>query len=479
MLLRRPRSTLSFAPLALLSIAVAGACGGRVIVDGATGGSGGSGGATTSTSTVTTTTTVSTTTVTTTTTTSTTSTGTGGAPVTNPVISQSPGWFLQAETSVASAPNGFVAAAWIDVNQQNFSAIGYAISTDDGQSFAPIGHVKTPKGGVASDPVLAVDAAGNFWLTWVGYKIQGQNPTDMHIYVAKAPAGSTTFNDPIEASDPNDTALYDKPWITVTNGGEILVTWERDQMPQTFGLVAARSIDGTTFTQTIFQNDPTGQTFRNLAFPCAPRTGGRVWVTYLAYTNSGIDVRLAYSDDGGASWSPETIVNLPSEMVAFDDPTCVAEGNEVWVSYGLTQDMIDPEAGSSDKLYAIRVAHSGDGGLTIDSRIDAQDSNAAKFFMHPQLAREEGGGLDLVYYAGNFDEDPNGSYRRSRAASFGGGFAPSVPVEYPLTYLQARGDPRWLGDYTGIFVRAGKLYTTYTVNTSGISSVAFGTAKLP
>jgi hypothetical protein len=59
------------------------------------------------------------------------------------------------------------------------------------------------------------------------------------------------------------------------------------------------------------------------------------------------------------------------------------------------------------------------------------------------------------------------------------GFGPSVAVESPLTFLQARGDQRWLGDYTGLYWFKGQLYMTYVVNTSGVSHVAFAKASAP
>jgi hypothetical protein len=52
-------------------------------------------------------------------------------------------------------------------------------------------------------------------------------------------------------------------------------------------------------------------------------------------------------------------------------------------------------------------------------------------------------------------------------------------VESPLAYLQSRSDPRWLGDYTGLYTRNGKLYTSYVVNTSGTAQVAFAKYLVP
>lgn len=359
--------------------------------------------------------------------------------------------------------------------------MGYTFSTNDGATFAPPSLIQSPNGRVGSDPVLAVDAAGNIYITWVGYFIDPQgSPTGMRIYASKANAGSTTFGPPILVSPMNDNqALYDKPWITVTNGGTILITYQRSGLPNAFGIVAARSNNGgANWQRTFVVNDTTGNLFRNLAFPCAPKSGNHVWVTYLGFDGIDFDTRLSRSDDGGATWSPETLVSLANEPVAFDDPSCAGELDEVWVAYGLSNDPLDNGTSSTQKLHSIQLAYSNNAGQSIATRGEIADLTSAKFFMHPQITREDGGALDIVYYAGQGDEDANGTFRRARTTP-PMPFAPSSVVEFPVTYLQARSDPRWLGDYVGIHSRSGQVYTSYVVNTSGLSQVAFGKYAVP
>jgi hypothetical protein len=370
--------------------------------------------------------------------------------------------------------------AWIDVDFQGDTQIGYTFSTNDGATFSAPSLINSPMGRVGSDPVLAVDASGNIYVTWVGYFLGPQGPAGMRIYVSKANAGSTTFGPPILVSPQNDNqALYDKPWITVSNGGTVLVTYQRSGAPNAFGIVAARSNDGgASWQRTFVVNDTTGSLFRNLAFPCAPKNGNHIWVTYLGFNGVDFDTRLSRSDDGGASWSPETIVSLANEPVAFDDPSCAGELDEVWVAYGLSLDPLDDTTSSTQKLHSIQLAYSSNGGQSILTRGEIADLSSAKYFMHPQITREDSGALDIVYYAGQSDEDSNAYFRRDRATP-PMLFPPSSVVEHPVTFLQARGDPRWLGDYVGIHTRNGRMYTSYVVNTSGLSQVAFGKYTVP
>lgn len=487
--MRNMRSLLLLLPLSAFSIGALGACGARTSIPdqrngsaqgGAGGGEGGAGG----TSTVTSTSTGSTTTTSTTTS----STGTGGG-VTNPIISETPESLLQAETHVVSGSNGFVVVAWIDVDQQGNSTIGYTFSTNNGSSFGPVQFSKTPLPGQsqASDPVLAVDASNNFYLTWVGYfpptPQSPDQPTDMHVYVAKAVSGSTSFGAPVEASKPvSKQEIHDKPWIMVDNTGTVIVTYASADQVQT-KLHAARSTDGgLTFQHALIAQDQAA--FRNLAFPCAPKKGSRIWVTYIAIdtaTGGNARVGLSWSDDHGATWVPlpqNTIVSAPNDPVAFDDPNCVAEGDDVWISYGLSND--PPGEGDAAASFALKLAHSGNGGMTISDRIDAHDPAAASLFQHAQITRGASGAIYIAYYAGQFDEDPSGSYRRSTWTGDPEiGFAPSLAVESPVTFIQARSSLQWLGDYTGIFERDGILHMSYVTNANGTSHIAYANSKVP
>lgn len=374
-----------------------------------------------------------------------------------------------------------MATAWITVDTNGASQMGTAFSTDDGATWGPPTVVATPMNRVGSDPVLAVDAAGNIYLAWVGYLISGQgNPFSMRIYVARADAGTTTFGQPVRVSPQNDNqAQYDKPWITVTNGGSIVVTYQRSGPPNEFGIVAARSADlGMTWQRTFVANDPSGSLFRNLAFPCSTKSGNRVYATYLAFDGVDMDTRLSRSDDGGATWGPELIVSLPNEPVAFDDPSCAADLDQVYVAYGLSMDPLDDSTSETQKLHSIQLTLSNNAGQSVAARGEIADLPAAKFFMHPQIARETTGGLDVVYYTGSFDEDPNGAYRWAHAPA-GLGFSPTTIAETPVTYLQARSDLRWVGDYVGIHWRAGQLYTSYVTNATGTAHIAFAKYLTP
>jgi len=381
------------------------------------------------------------------------------------VISKSTKSAGEAETHVAVAANGFVAVAYIGIYQGG-SNNGYVFSQNEGDTFNAPDALPATSNREASDPVLATDAQSNFYLTWVEFhRDQQGQPYDMHVQAARAMAGTTTFGDVIEVtSNPNGQDAYDKPWITVLNDGAVMVTYARTS---TGGIFAARSTDWKTFnTATIVEDGG----FRNLVFPCQPSDSmTRAYVTYHA----GGGIGLRWSDDGGMTW-PDVNKTAAAEMgsrPAFDDPTCAATGQEVWVTYGLSSDPFS--TANSAKLDSIKVAHSPDGGKTIDNWYDAQDSAAATYSLHPYLIREPNGALDLVYYAGSSDGDAMGSYRHARSLDGGKTWPASLAIKTPIVFTGSRAGNQWLGDYVGLAWARGNLYTSYTDNSSNIFHVAF------
>jgi hypothetical protein len=445
--------------------------GGDVQFTGTTSGAGGSGGgATTSTTTASTTSATTSTSSTTSSTASTTSsTGSGGSGG-NP-ISISTASDVEAETHVAAAPNGVVAVAWIAIKAGGFSTNGYRFSTDGGSTFGPVQTLDSPNGEVASDPVLAVDKQNNVYLTWIGFKFDAQgNPYDMHVYAATAPAGTTTFGAPVEVTPAGSNAQFDKPWIIVTNQNTVVVTYAKTS---TGGIYSARSTDqGKSWQNTVIVEDGN---FRNLVYPCISPSGNRLWAVYHA--GGGVGIR--WTDDDAMTWptNNKAAVAAQGEQPAFEDPTCAANGNDVWVSYGLTNDQMTGES-ASPKLYTIRVAHSGDGGATIDSRVDAGDAAAGMYFMHPQLIRDGAGSLGLFYYAGNSDGDPMATVRRSRSAD-GMTWQASTVVYQPVSLIPDRASKQWLGDYIGFGAQGANLFMSYVDNSSGVSHINFDKAMVP
>ncbi len=358
--------------------------------------------------------------------------GSGGTvqiPVPTPV-SPSPQSTREGEPTIAVAPDGTIAVAWIAFPSGGPYRIGYSFSSDGGKSFGEPAMLEGPDGRNAADPVLSVDAQSNFHLAWLAYRPPTQPnkiSSDGLVLVSHALAGTTAFQAPIQVSDPADPIdiVLDKPWIIVTPTGALLVTYVRQD--QFLTAIAARSEDGSTFARTTLIAEPT---FYELVHPCAS-SSGRVYAAY--FRDNGVAAVRA-SDDDGKTWptSNEAIASAPGETIGFDDPRCVAHGNDVWVSYGTSLKQFVPGQEGAALLSPVRVAHSADSGATFSDRVDASTAADGSAFMHPGLTRDDSGALHVVYYAGNGEGDSDATLRHA-SASGGGSFAASDILANSIT----------------------------------------------
>src|SRR5262245_53208914 len=179
-------------------------------------------------------------------------------------ISQPAATIHEHEPMIAADGQGMVVGAWIGYFS-NITTNGYAVSRDDGMTWARPGQIDSPGARGSGDPVVAADAAGNFYLSWIGFARDASgNPSDIHVYVAKLDRTSGQFGPPVEATD-GTPGNVDKPWITAIDGGStLLVTWADLGTAQ--ALMAATSTDqGATFTRHVVRSG----SFANLAFPCS------------------------------------------------------------------------------------------------------------------------------------------------------------------------------------------------------------------
>ncbi len=405
--------------------------------------------------------------------------GQGGSSFDGQVISVAPNQsFLEAETSLW-VHGSTVVAGWIAIpGGPQTSVMGYSISQNSGTTWSPPSAVSSPGGRDSSDPVITSDAQGNFYMAFVGFfRDPKGNPLDMHVYVAKAPAGSTAFGAPVEVSDPNESAtLYDKPWITVTQNGSIVVSYANFDQATSFALTAAHSTDGITWQRSDITSDPTFSEFSNLSFLCADLAGPRVYSVFGTESAQNVfRIRESFSDDGGVSWHAPLEVAGPgtNEIVTFDDPTCVALGNDLSVLYGVS-DMPATGMSESEASVAIKLAHVTS-GTSVATRTDVQDSTTGALFIHPQITGDATGKLSVAYYAGQFDGDDNGTYRVGPVTWNGHG--PTRAYKDPIFFTSKRGDPQWLGDYTGAVQLGDEVYTTFVVNEPTESHIAFAKVK--
>jgi hypothetical protein len=248
------------------------------------------------------------------------------------------------------------------------------------------------------------------------------------------------------------------------------------------GIVVASSADGgASFQRTIV--DPTKA---NLAALCPDGRPGGAFVTYVG----SHAVHLAHTADGGITWSAPVAVALsdPSGEVAWQDPTCVASGDEAWIAYGRTHDGYDVPV---ERLLAVQVAHMTLGAAVKGGEVTALDGAGAPqavsdgsrpeidggttpgFLLFPQLARRADDSLGLAVYRATGEGTGAAELVYVVSADGGRAFGNAIAVATGLTPSLRRHVPDWLGDYFGWAPAAAGLGAAFVDNASGFSHIVF------
>ena len=370
-----------------------------------------------------------------------------------------------AETAVAIGPNGEVMVAFMLLDDQN--ALGYAYSANFGIDWQPTQLLRAPGGRLSNDPSLAVDGAGNFYITWLAQRLP---PSDAHVYWAKAPAGSGAFGAPAEVTVASDDFSYDRPNIKLSPQGTPLVTYARGPAGgETLDtIVVAAAPDGVHFAATAIAG-PSPPAFRNFPYLCTPPGGNRV---YLAYGDAG-SVWVQSSPDG-QQWDAAARVQVYTQTTS--DPRCVADGTDLWILDAKAKAF--PPAGAPT-LQTLLLRHSGDSGQSFDPILTVADGGSSSLFMLGNIAVGGQGLVNITYYEGARDGDTAARFQVARARDrSAASFWPALTLYAPVTLRTGYGT-RWLGDYTGTAEVFGALSFALVDNTGEGSQTMFARAILP
>lgn len=420
-------------------VGIGAACGGdappKPIVEGGSGGEGGAGG------------------------------GGGEAPTTEGVISENAQ--SNYETDPRLSVNGdVVAIVWTGRSLPSAPAtVGYTISTNGGASFEAAQNIVSAELDSFQSPDVVVDNGGNAYVVFLGSPRSDGGAT---IYFASS-NGGTSFSDPVAITDTETVSYFGRPSLTLTNTNRIVVAYTETVGNTAELRVATREQTGSEWTiQQLSQGGPS----HSFPTPCAAAETlmGR---TYLVALVQG-RVSLSRSEDNGDTWNGIQASEDGDQVRGR--PSCVAQGDHVWVSYGVSGDT---------GLDAIKVAYSPDGGETIMDVGVVSDPEIRPVHALHQLAVEPPETGHLLYYNGAGLSDQGASLRRVRFTPtnlvqeppmlpddppLG---LPSVLVHEPVTLQLVDDDVRWLGNAIGLDFDGSDLYVAYVDNSSAMAHVAF------
>jgi hypothetical protein len=392
------------------------------------------------------------------------------------------------EPFIAVSPGGRVGVSFLSFASGAADiTVGYRISNNRGVTWGPATLFPMPSGDdtQANASVAAADD-GTLYMAWAAEMHTLEGRSNQHVFVATSVPGSTSFEAPVEISDPSvAVSVYDQPRVMVTHAGVVNVGYlEASPDGETSWLVNARSPDGKKWTRSYAAGPGSYGSFRDEARFCRPAGAGRIYLVYIdsdvAYDYEDYAVALRYSDDDGTTWSSPIDVTSEADELLLDPSAnlgCTTNGSDVWMYYGLTPDANSggTTGGSPDlepTMTHVRMAHSSNRGDAIDWRSDVLDERAGVRAMYPVLVGEGQGTLDLAYYVGNADDDPKASLRRTRSLD-GKTFPDTVPVHSPLTLETNRENTQWVGDYVGAAFQGGDLFLVFTDNATATPHIAF------
>jgi hypothetical protein len=392
----------------------------------------------------------------------TTGSGGGGGSADGPFTSLGPTSY-EAQTSIAANADGSVVAAWIGFFADTTSAIGVAISRDGGQTFSPPTYLESPGGRLTSNPVVAADAQGRFYVAWLGFRPDFAAP-DEHVYLARLDKDASAFGAATLASDDGASVTrdFDKPSLAIDANDDVLLTWA-DFTGFGSGTPAsitfARSTDGTSFTRTTVTSD---SSFGNLASLCLDIAQGPTAPLYLVHLGPNGTVVVRKSTDQGTTW-PQ-LIGIGASVV-FQDPTCVAKADEVWVAFATGSALFDPTLESPGD--AVEVAYSNNGAMSFVGSLSAANAPGQQY-LSPRLIPDGAGGFVLAYYEGIVG---------SPAALFVS-TSPNATDWTPTnvgaagTFTLDRTLASWLGGYLGLAATTAGAHVSFTENSQGKAHIA-------
>ena len=397
----------------------------------------------------------------------------------------SSGGQINAEVEVAADPaHQRVVVAWI-AEANNHAKIGVRISDDGGVSFGsafdlPATGDPADTNSDQSDPVVAVDPQGNFYISWVGFDRSGgnPNPTNMNIYVARIAAGATTATLTNVAPGESNAAFLDKPWIAASPlDGTLYVTWNRTTNNNAPEMRVARSTNGTTWAAPMTFSDNLTAADRNLAQIVVGADGKAyaTWVEIAAdqFGSTANKIMLQRFNADGTRNGSNVTVSAGADSPSFDDPSVAVFGSNVYVGF---------VSGTSTGAWDVRTAASLDGGATFKPSVKVNDDATCATHFHHQTAVDAAGHLHVVYYDnrylnGNVFHQSSPAATAATPLAFG---APTFVNSQTFPFTTSRSTQGWLGDYLGFWIAGGEMYAAWTdPRNGGQSQIYFARGAVP
>jgi hypothetical protein len=403
----------------------------------------------------------------------------------------------QSETTMVLGADNRIIVAFNDTGSlvDGTTVTGYAVSTDDGESFQDLGAPPSPPAG-GGDPSLAYSAkTGTVFLATFALNFQTFLQSEQ-INVYRSTDNGLTFQPPVNAAPGfvDGVDLQDKDWIAVDNTpgpgyGNVYLVWRDISFnPLNNGILLTRSTDdGLTWGPDGGVKIATpGQNGHNRLDPeGAWVTVGPDHTVYVFWLdNSGIQMRK--STDQGLTFGNTFLVTGLKTHGDLGDLGLTDAGGRSFQTNGYPQAAVNPATGdlyvvfndqpngSADK-GDVFFTYSTDGGKHWSKPVRVNDDATGNDQWQPALAvTPDGGHVGVFWYDRRLDPANNLIDRfgaiggvSGHDVSFGANFritdasfAPAFGQDPPLP-------PRNMGDYDVAVADNSFFYVTWGDNRLG------------
>jgi hypothetical protein len=309
--------------------------------------------------------------------------------------------------------------------------------------------------GITFDPGVDYDKNGTLYFSFGGTPLSGSYPNS--VAVSKSSNG-TSWSTPVAVTFNRNRAFDDKYYIAVDRSNSafanrIYVSWDRNQGNNQILYIAYSSNGGASWSAPIKVNDGTTSSERVIgAYPAVDHNTGVVYDSWHDYAKNIIFVDK--STNGGATWG--TDVAVATTHAGFGkDIGCVggrsqgpAHALKVGPSGALYLVYADPV---SNRGFDILLTKSSDGGAHWSTPRVLNDDNSSADQFHPTLSVQSNGtGGDKVTVS-FYDrrDDPNNCLAHVYATqSTDSGATWSANARQTSAQSDFDGNPNGPGDYS-------------------------------
>ncbi len=206
-----------------------------------------------------------------------------------------------------------VVAAWRDFRTGVYPAlrrIGYSYSTDGGLtwSVSQLTPQIIPTCALSSDPAVATDTAGNFYIVTVSLN---DNTANGELWLFKSVDGGVTFDSVYQLAN-NSNAFEDKEYVITDFSpaspyyNNMYVSWTR--FTSGTNILLVRSTDqGVTWTSPV--NISNGSNLSVQGSMPAIGPNGEVYVAWYGYDFSSENIYFDKSTDGGSTFGKDKVIS--------------------------------------------------------------------------------------------------------------------------------------------------------------------------